>query len=245
MSTGKVIVIAFFVSLVTSVCVFFVLDRLVPPIEQPAEQPVEEPGVEVPSLTNLSPDQARRMLRDSGLLLIVTDRVESAEVKEGLIVSQAPLTGSFAKEGTEIDVVVSKGMPASNVPDLGGLAREDAVKRLERAGLVAEVTEEVSEEVPKGQVISFEPGAGSELTRGSAVTLKVSSGGPPIEVPRLLRAKVGGAKALIRKSGFVVGNVKLTDDPEAPSSTVLRQEPKPGTMAEKGSEIDIWVNTPE
>jgi serine/threonine-protein kinase len=245
MGTGKVIVIAFLVSLVTSVCVFFVLERLVPPVEQTAEQADQEPGVAVPPLAGLSPEQARLMLRDSGLLLIVTGRVESAEVKQGLIVSQTPLEGSFAKEGTEVDVVVSKGMPASEVPDLSGLVRDDAVKRLEQAGLVAEIAEEMSEEVPRGQLISFEPAAGSDLPHGSAVTLKVSSGGPLIEVPRLLRAKVGGAKFLIRKSGFAVGEVRLQDDPEAVSSTVLRQEPKPGTMAEKGSRIDIWINTPE
>jgi serine/threonine-protein kinase len=245
MGTGKVIVISFFVSLVVSVCVFFVLDRLVPPVEQPAEHAVEDPGVEVPRLGGLTPDQARRMLRDSGLLLIVTDRVESADVKEGLIVSQTPLEGSTAREGTEVDVVVSKGMPASKVPDLTGLTRAKAVEKLTKAGLVSEIAEEVSEEVPKGQVISFEPAIGTALPQGSPVTLTVSSGGPPIEVPRLLRARVGGAKHLIRKSGFTVGEVKFQDDPEAPASTVMRQEPKPGTMAEKGSKINIWINTPE
>ncbi|MBW2277427.1 MAG: PASTA domain-containing protein [Deltaproteobacteria bacterium] len=245
MGTGKVIIISFFVSLVVSVCVFFALERLVPPLEQPAEAVVEDPGAEVPPLGGLSPEQARRMLRDTGLLLIVTGRVESAEIKEGLIVSQTPLEGSSAKEGTEVDVVVSKGMPASVVPDLSGLTREAAMQRLEQAGLVAEIAEEQNEEVQKGQVIAFEPAAGSSLAHNSPVTLKVSSGGPPIEVPRVIRARIGGAKQLIRRSGFKVGQVTYRDDPEAPGSTVLRQDPKAGTTAEKGSKIDIWVNTPE
>lgn len=242
MNTGKVIALSFFVALLTSVATFFALDRLVPPQVQ-ADGPAAEPGSEVPPLTGLSPEQARRMLRDTGLLLIVAERVESSEVAEGLIASQTPLPGSVAKEGSEVEVLVSKGMPASKVPDLTGLAREDAVEALERAGLVAEIVQEQSEQVPKGQLISFEPGAGAELAHGSPVTLKVSTGGPPIEVPRLYRARIESAKRLIRKSGFAVGKVTFNDDPEAPGGTVLRQDPKPGTMAEKGSPIDIWVNT--
>jgi len=243
MGTGKVIVISFLVSLVVSVCVFFALDRLVPPLEQPAAAEAEEPGVEVPPLGGLSPEQARRMMRDTGLLLIVTDRVESAEVAEGLIVSQTPLEGSVAKEGTEVEVKLSKGKPAVTVPDLTGLMRDEAVAKLEQAGLVAEIALVESEAVPKGRLIAFEPAAGSELAAGAPVTLKVSSGGPQIEVPRLLRARIEGAKRLIRKSGFEVGEVTFRDDPEAPGGTVLRQEPKPGAMAEKGSKIDVWVNT--
>jgi serine/threonine-protein kinase len=242
MSTGKVVAIAFLVSLVTSVCTVLVLDKYL------AEGAVAEgedklQGVEVPLLTGMRPEQARRMLRDSGLLLIVNSRVESAEVKEGLIVSQTPLEGSVAKEGSEVDVVVSKGMPRGKVPDLTGSDRAQAVAKLERAGLVAEIETRQSEEVAREQLISYQPGAGELLAHGAAVTLVVSEGGPQIEVPRLIRARIEGAKRLIRKAGFKVGEVTFRDDPEAPGGTVLRQKPKPGTMAEKGSKVDIWVNT--
>jgi serine/threonine-protein kinase len=242
MSTGKVVAIAFFVSLVTSVCTVLVLDRVL--VEGSAAEGEDKlQGVEVPLLTGMRPEQARRMLRDSELLLIVSSRVESAEVDEGLIVSQSPLEGSVARSGSEVDVVVSKGMPRVAVPDLAGTDQAQAVAQLEQVGLVAEIETQQSEQVARDQLISFQPRAGELLAHGAAVTLVVSEGGPQIEVPRLIRARIEGAKRLIRKAGFKVGEVTFRDDPEAPGGTVLRQVPKAGTMAEKGSEIDIFVNT--
>lgn len=243
MNTGKVIAIAFFVSLLTSVGVHLAFDRLLPPPQDVGHSVGESAGITIPNLAGTAPDEARKLLRKSGLLLIVTDRMESEEVAKGLILKQSPLEGSVVKEGTEVEVVVSKGVPAAVVPDLAGLNRDQAQQTLEAARLTAEISTEQSETIGRDLVISFEPKTGTILERGSAVTLKVSSGGPQAEVPRLIRARIEGAKRLIRKAGFTVGEVIFRDDPEAPGGSVLRQDPKPGTMTEKGSAINIWVNT--
>jgi serine/threonine-protein kinase len=242
MSTGKVVAISFIVSAITSAGMYFALSRLT--VEEGEAVEEQLAGTEVPLLTGMRPEQARKLLRASELLLIVTGREESTEVGEGLIVSQSPLEGSVVKPGSEVDVVVSKGLPSAPIPEVVGLNLPEAVEQLKQLELVVDASKRVIDEnVPKDQVISSDPAAGQPAVSGSTVKLVVSDGGPRIEVPRLIRARIEGAKRLIRKSGFKVGEVTFRDDPEAPGGTVLRQMPKAGTMAEQGSKVDIWVNT--
>lgn len=82
-----------------------------------------------------------------------------------------------------VDLVVSKGPPQPAkvaVPDVVGKPLGQARRLLDGKGLVGRpVTEEASETVRKGNVISSDPRAGTEVDKGSAVDLVVSTGPPP------------------------------------------------------------------
>lgn len=91
----------------------------------------------------------------------------------------------------------------SPVPNLAGM--EDGVALNQIAGTFNGVLlQEPSEVVPVGVVIRTDPPAGSEIEHGSDVTLVVSSGPAPRELPELVNLTIEQATAALGELGLVV-----------------------------------------
>ena len=72
------------------------------------------------------------------------------------------------------------------MPDLVGQTQDDAVKELEKLGLVAVVTEVETNEEVEGKVFSHVPTAGKSVKKGDNVTLYIAKSKPtekPVEKP--------------------------------------------------------------
>lgn len=147
-------------------------------------------------------DEAKDYFESKGLKYKVEEKY-SDSVDEGKIISQTPEKGSDVKKGSEIIVVVSKGKeqkeeppkeeapaeeaaaPAQSssnivtVPDVVGKSLDDAANVISADGLYYTANFTFDSNVPKGQVISQEPGGGSEVSKGSRVTMIVSDGEEP------------------------------------------------------------------
>lgn len=107
---------------------------------------------------------------------------ESDEYDEGIIINQTPSAGSSAKSGSAVDIVVSKGKKEkAKVPTLTGLTADDAVRALNQAGFeVGEITYEESSIYGKDYVMWQQYSAGTELKKGTSVSLKISKGVPHV-----------------------------------------------------------------
>ena len=108
---------------------------------------------------------------------------ESDKYDEGVIVSQNPSAGSNQKSGSSVSLVVSKGKKEkSKVPTLTGLTADQAVQALNDAGLdVGDISYEESNVYGKDYVMWQQYSAGTELKKGTTVSIKISKGMP--EVP--------------------------------------------------------------
>lgn len=62
-----------------------------------------------------------------------------------------------------------------------------------------------------------------------------------VEVPTVLDQDEANAVAILRSKDFTA-RIEHEVNSEAPVGTVFRQEPGPGVMADKGSEVAIWVS---
>lgn len=136
--------------------------------------------VEVPSVTDLSEQEARKRLDKADFQVEVKPR-ESPEEDAGRVLEQSISAGNEARVGSKIMLTVGEGPQVARVPDLVGLTYSEAEVELERAGLpLGGVKEVSSESVPAGVIASQDPQAGSTLERGSYVYLTTSIG-PPAE----------------------------------------------------------------
>lgn len=63
----------------------------------------------------------------------------SKDVAEGVVYQQSVEPGKTVDAGTVIVLTVSKGIETVKVPDVSGLPKDEAVKKLEDAGLVAKI----------------------------------------------------------------------------------------------------------
>ena len=102
----------------------------------------------------------------------------SDEYDEGMIIRQSPEVGTKVNEGTSVSYVVSKGSkPADQVkvPSLTGKTLGEAISALNARNLTyTEVDIDSSE--PSGKVVKVDPGEGTSVDVGTAITLYVSNG---------------------------------------------------------------------
>jgi beta-lactam-binding protein with PASTA domain len=104
-------------------------------------------------------------------------------VAAGDVVSQSPSAGSSVTSGAAVNLVISSGPPSVDVPSVVGLTQAAAGTALTGAGLVAgTITQQASDTVTAGDVISQSPVAGTPVADGSSVNLVVSSGAASVVI---------------------------------------------------------------
>ena len=199
------------------------------------------PGeVLVPAVENLTEAQAVRELQKADLK-VTTDREFSDRVKKGIAIRTVPKEGASVTKNTRVRLLVSQGPEQVTVPDVTGLSRESAESRLRAAHLVAEVDEQESEDVEEGDVISQSPSGGSEIARGSTVTITVSTGTPKVTVPDVVGMREARANSALSRAGLTpVREEREVTDPDQ-DGVVIEQRPGSGSEADKGSQVVIVV----
>lgn len=127
------------------------------------------------------------------------------------------------------------------VPDVVGETEEEATDRLEALGLNVAVEDEYSEDERRGVVLEQDPAPDTELEEGDTVTLIVSRGERPVEVPSVEGLTLDEATALIEEEGLSVGNATAQES-EEDEGIVLEQDPPSGAKVDPGSEVNLVVS---
>lgn len=127
------------------------------------------------------------------------------------------------------------------VPDLYGLAREEASSSLMEAGLeLGRVEALASMDVPAGDVVAQSPVAGQQLRSGAAVDLTVSGGPPEVRIPQLTGLGLSTARVLLENAGFEVGVQQVPS--AAPEGTISRTDPASGTSVQLPAQVTVYVS---
>ena len=100
----------------------------------------------------------------------------SDSVGSGEVFAQDPKANTKAGKGDTVTIQISQGGERVQVPDVEGESLADAKLDLSSAGLGYKESEEYSDSVPEGDIISQSIAAGEYVTRGSTVTIVVSKG---------------------------------------------------------------------
>jgi serine/threonine-protein kinase len=195
--------------------------------------------VRVPNVEGFKLDKARARLKEEGLRVGMITRAFSDEVPFGFVVRTEPGAGTTRRADSAIALTVSKGSPV-DVPEVVGDELADAQQELEEAGLKVEIApEQINSEFEAGQVARQSPSADRQLGTGDTVTLTISKGPRPIEVPDVVGDNVDDAKRELEAAGFTVkedrGFLGLFGD------TVKSQSVPGGDTAPEGSEITIEI----
>jgi eukaryotic-like serine/threonine-protein kinase len=137
-----------------------------------------EPPVQVPNVVGSLFDDAAVQLQGLGLEAEAVP-VPSDDRPQGEVLRQSIPEGEEVRVGTVVRLEVSSGPELVLVPTgLVGRTLDDATNRLIDEGFRPQVRREESGE-PLDRVIRTDPSSGTELPRGSTVTVVVSSGPPP------------------------------------------------------------------
>ena len=159
--------------------------------------------------------------------------------RHDVVVRVRDVRGLYALQPYAIQVAA-----AVTVPDVLGQPESAARSAIVAAGLAAgATTTRHSAGVAAGAVMSQQPPAGTLAAPGTAVTLVVSLGPPPVgTVPDVVGLTQPGAETDIVAAGFVRGAVTSRHDAQAALGVVLAQAPPAGAPAPSGSAVDLVVS---
>jgi serine/threonine-protein kinase len=191
----------------------------------------------IPDVRGLTQDEATRQLTRAGFRTQTARQFDEA-VPKGNVVSQSPAQGTKLERGSAVTIVVSRGPQPVIIPDLAGQPAGNAAGTLKGLGLKVTETDEYSVAVARGNVIRTEPPIGTELAKGSPVTLVVSKGPKTFAMPDVLGLSSAQARAKLEALGLHVDAVQL---PGSIGDTVAGQDPTPGQTVTQGDTVKIYV----
>ena len=193
--------------------------------------------------TGLTLEEAKQKAQEANLIINVAEEKYDVEIEEGKIISQDPVyqPNFTVKEGSTINVVVSKGQEIVKVTKLVGKTKDEATKEAKDLGLNVIVEEDYNDEVEKGIVVEQSIEEGEEILAGSDITIKVSLGIEQVEVPDLSGMTEDEAKAKIAEAKLTYkATYKITDSNKGKG--VVEQSISPKSFVDKNSEITITIN---
>ena len=194
---------------------------------------------DVPRTQGSTEDEAQDALLAAHLAFGKSIGRWSETVPEGTVLRSDPPAGQTLRPGTVVDLYVSKGRKPLTVRDWTGRSFVQAEAAMERKGFEVTSTEEYSDTVEQGQVISQAPDEGT-LFRGDEVTFVVSLGPELIEVPGgLVASGWESAQASLEAAGFEV-EIKHIDN-YLGLGFVYSVDPGSGSAIPKGSTVTLWL----
>jgi serine/threonine-protein kinase len=182
---------------------------------------------DAPPLVAMTKSAAETAARQGGFGVFYAPGAYSETVPKDVVLSQDPAGGQQI-ERYPVPPITGKELAAAK-------AELDNVKLKLKQG-----DKQYSDSVPEGAVISTDPPQDTSLKPGDTVTVVISKGRAPIIVPDLTHKNINDARAQLQALGL--REVEQYKDSDQPGDTVIGQNPKADTGAQKGDEITLDVS---
>jgi beta-lactam-binding protein with PASTA domain/tRNA A-37 threonylcarbamoyl transferase component Bud32 len=197
------------------------------------------PKTSVPNVVGMNYGDAVQALNEVNLQ--ATKHEVFSQKPVGKVISQDPPAGEQVVEGTEVVLDVSRGVKQVAVPSVVGMSEDDATTTLQQAGFEVSSTDAPSDSTAEGIVSDQSPDGGTQATKGSTVTITVSSGPSTTTVPD----EVGQDKQVaiddLKANGFKVDVQNVACGDPNQDNIVQDQDPAGGSDAPTGSTVGIFV----
>ena len=202
----------------------------------------------VPDVEGLYQDEAVQLIQANRLLASAGGTVESEYIPAGKIVFQSPTGGAYMGVNQTVVLTVSSGSGVagsvdgvSTVPYLVWETEEDARIKLRAAGLGEPAIETAYDEnVAEGLVVSQSLSAGEQVPEKTVITLVISLGPAPFDMPSVYNMTQKEAEELLTGKGLIV-HVEYEKSDKVQQDHVIRQSVTEGTTVKRGDEITIVV----
>ncbi|WP_062467453.1 Stk1 family PASTA domain-containing Ser/Thr kinase [Demequina maris] len=195
-------------------------------------------SIDIPDLEGFTRADAKAELASRGLDAEFKTEA-SDEIEKDLVTRTNPKAGKNVEEGSTVTVFLSSGPDVVTVPDVKGYTEEDAIQRLEDAGLRVVAKDTVDDpSLDEGRASKTDPKAGSEVANGEAVTLYLATG--LVELPDLTGQTLEKARQKLGKLNLVPSET-YQETSDVDPNTVMSQDPGAGRV-ERGSTVSLVVS---
>ncbi len=213
---------------------------------QQAVQAFLQPSmVVVPNVVGKPVREAAKILSETRLNTNLEKGNDNTQ-PQGIVLSQNPPKGTSLTETRVVSIVVNYPRPLI-APDLVGKLGTEAKITLKELGLVTANVAIVpaAEGEPRGVVLAQYPIPGTQMIKGSGVTILVSGARPEkgkTFLPDLTGLSFEEARAIIKMSGLTLVEINTRNSTIA-KNTVLSQTPKPNKSVALEGEVTLTIAT--
>ena len=203
--------------------------------------------VQVPTVLNLSEDEAVEILKDKNLKANISRYAQSNNYEPGKVMEQDPGPKTKVKKNSTINLVISEGREVK-VPDLSGMTLDQAEEKLKELDLeLGKTSTDFSESVKKDTIINQEPRENEKVQAGSEVDVTVSLGKeePEIEnvkVPNFVGNYEEDAINIAVENKLTIGNITYKYSDKYEKDVVMSQSIPANTQVAEKSTIDFVVS---
>jgi len=165
----------------------------------------------------------------------------SADVDEGLVISTDPEADRMVEKGTTVEVVISAGPDAVQIPVMTNFTREQALQALQALGFdAANITWDVknSPDVLKDQVVETDPPAGQNVDPTGKITVYLSSG--LVDMVDLTGKTEAEARAILQDLNLVA-DVQFEPVEDAAQVGKVIDQSRPEGPVEQGATVTVVV----
>ena len=160
--------------------------------------------IEIPVITNLTPDVATQKISALGLTIGDINEVFDMKVESGFVIGTDPKSGEKVKRNSLVNIVVSKGVEKIALISYVGKGGDEALSELTNSGFDVKVVYKFSDKVFKGQVVSQSPEISDAIGLGSKIVLVLSKGPEFVFVPNVLGKNKNDASLDLENLGLKV-----------------------------------------
>jgi beta-lactam-binding protein with PASTA domain/tRNA A-37 threonylcarbamoyl transferase component Bud32 len=191
------------------------------------------PPVAIADVAGKPQDEATLVLAGSGFAVDVR-RTHDEDVPSGVALRTDPAANEQKAPETTITLIVSDGPAPVAVLDVAGRSYDAAAAALQAKRFGVARVDDFSETVAAGTVLGTDPPVGQLAPRDSLVTVHVSKGPQPVNVPDVVGDSVEQASQALQAVGLVADVQNF-----APGRTVKSQSPAAGTQVNRGTNVTL------
>jgi serine/threonine-protein kinase len=201
-----------------------------------------EAHVDVPNVVGKTKDQAIAELNAVHLKNRVTPVLSQKPINT--VIAQLPEANRSVTRGTTVELTVSSGLEQMQIPlDIVNKEQQAADDQLHALGFVVTHRQQASDTVDQGKVIDSIPKPGTQAQYGSTVTLIISTGPPPVDLPDVTGETQSQAIQTLNLAGFTQITTLHESSETVPAGSVTRSVPAPHSKVPKGAPIAIYIST--
>ena len=198
--------------------------------------------VTIPDLSGMTESQAERELTKLKLKVGKITEEANEKIAEGKVIRSDPKEDKGVKENSAVDLFISSGKKTVKFGNYVGDNYQEVKAKLVRQGYKVDYTEESSDSVTSGSIISQDLDSDSEVIPSeTTVSFVISSG----EQGQTLIDFAGYSKKGVQDYATSLGlKVTFTEEfsDEITTGQVISQEPKAGSTVYSGNSISAVIS---
>ncbi len=184
--------------------------------------------------------QAEQQLSNAGLGTRIFHS-SSNTVALAHVIRQNPAPGTIVAKSAVVELFISNGLPTLGLRDVRGFSEGDAERILREDKFIVRIFQRY-DNAAKGSVVDQHPAPGARVREGSSITLVVSEGPQPTQIPNFVGMPVDRAQALAAHLGITLDSSQQVAIPGEPGNTIASQDPAPGGSIAHGGVVHVAVN---